>query len=115
MNLNQWIKLELFVPAAALEPVLAALESAGAGQLPTYDRCRTVAPVTGHWRPLAGASPHQGEVGADCSAPELKIETFCPIRRLRDVQQAVAAAHPYEAPVMYVHVLAAPPTGWGKR
>ncbi len=59
-----WFKIETFIPEAYLERLQAALNAVDALIIDgRYDTCMAVTPVTGYWRPLAGARPFLGKAG----------------------------------------------------
>lgn len=95
-------KLEIFIPETHLPPLQRALQAVDAGHTGQYDCCMSYHPVTGCWRPLEGASPYLGSVGALSQEPELKVEVICRMERLAETVAAVKAAHPYEEPVINV-------------
>ena len=93
----------VFVPSTHSPAVRAALAASGAGHIGNYDSCRwTSAPGTGRFRPLAGAQPAIGAVGALEEVAEERIETEVLGSRLKAVLAAVRAAHPYEQPAIHV-------------
>jgi dinuclear metal center YbgI/SA1388 family protein len=106
-------KLVTFVPHAAAEAVLDALAAAGAGAIGDYDRCAFGAPGTGTFRPLPGANPAIGSVGAIETVAETRLETVLPRAARAAVVAALRAAHPYEEPAFDVFELAALPSGCG--
>src|SRR4029077_1799573 len=71
-------KLVVFVPPEALEPVRDALFAAGAGRIGDYERCSWYTAGTGTFRPLPGAQPTVGEVGAEERGDELRPHTGVP-------------------------------------
>ena len=93
-------KLEIFIPETHLAVLQQALREADAGHIGGYDCCLSYHPVTGCWRPLAGASPYLGSVGEICAAPELKVEVTVRTERVDETIAAVRAVHPYEEPVI---------------
>ncbi|MFZ5950721.1 MAG: cytochrome C biogenesis protein [Candidatus Rifleibacteriota bacterium] len=95
-------KIEVYVPAEALEAVKNAMHKAGAGRLGDYDCAAAEIKVKGYWRPLAGARPYLGSLNEICSADEIKIEAYCAREYIRDVLQAIRTSHPYEEPVINV-------------
>ena len=95
-------KLVVFVPPDALEPVRDALFAAGAGRIGDYERCSWYTEGTGTFRPLPGAQPTVGEVGAEERVDELRLEMVFPEERHDDVVAALRAAHPYEEPAFDV-------------
>ena len=95
-------KLVVFVPPEALEPVRDALFAAGAGRIGDYERCSWYTEGTGTFRPLPGAQPTVGEVGAEERVDELRLEMVFPEERHDVVVAALRAAHPYEEPAFDV-------------
>ena len=95
-------KLEIFIPQSHLAPLTEALRRVDAGHIGRYDSCLSYSPVTSCWRPLEGADPYLGEVGAVCTQPELKVEVTCLTARVEETLAAVKAVHPYEEPVINV-------------
>lgn len=91
-------KLTTYVPVAAADAVRAALAEAGAGSIGDYDSCSFSSPGEGRFRPLPGADPHIGEVGAAEVVEEVRLEVVLPRARRGSVVRALLAAHPYEEP-----------------
>jgi dinuclear metal center YbgI/SA1388 family protein len=100
-------KLVVFVPLADAEQVRAAITAAGAGALGDYDSCTFTAPGEGRFRPLPGAHPAIGAVGALETVEEVRIEAVLDRRLRTTVVAAMLAAHPYEEPAYDVLPLAA--------
>ena len=98
-------KLVVFVPPSAIEAVRDAHFGAGAGRIGDYERCSWYAEGTGTFRPLPGANPAIGEVGAEERVPELRLETVFPAERRDEVVAALRASHPYEEPAFDVYAL----------
>lgn len=89
-------KLVTFVPPEDVEAVVDALAAAGAGRIGDYERCSFRVRGTGTFRPGADSDPHSGEVGADNTVDELRVEMEVPGGALAGVVDALEAAHPYE-------------------
>lgn len=108
--------LVTFVPPDRVDAVVAALSAAGAGRVGSYDSCHFASPGTGSFRPLDGARPYVGSVGAVAHVEEVRVEMVLPPSRRRDVVSALLAAHPYETPAWHVSpTLPAPAdTGLGR-
>jgi dinuclear metal center YbgI/SA1388 family protein len=106
-------KVVTFVPHAQAQAVLDALAAAGAGAIGDYDRCAFTVEGTGTFRPLAGAHPTIGQVGAVETVPETRLEMVLPRARRAAVLAALRATHPYEEPAFDVHELAAEPSACG--
>ncbi|MGN6752503.1 MAG: hypothetical protein ACTHJJ_08115 [Intrasporangium sp.] len=94
--------LAFYVPTADTDAVLSAVFAAGAGAVGDYRDCAFVMPGTGQFRPVAGANPTIGEVGALEHVAEHRVEVVLPRRLRRDVVAALKAAHPYEEPAFHV-------------
>jgi dinuclear metal center YbgI/SA1388 family protein len=107
-------KLVTFVPEADVDRVASALFDAGAGRIGHYTRCSFRSPGTGTFMGDESTNPTVGEKCVHEQAPELKIETICPIARLADVLAALRASHPYEEPAFDLVQLAAPPEKLGQ-
>jgi dinuclear metal center YbgI/SA1388 family protein len=106
-------KVVTFVPHAQAQAVLDALAAAGAGAIGDYDRGAFTVEGTGTFRPLAGAHPTIGQVGAVETVPETRLEMVLPRARRAAVLAALRATHPYEEPAFDVHELAAEPSACG--
>ena len=106
-------KVITFVPHDSVQAVIDALAVAGAGAIGDYDRCAFTAPGTGTFRPLAGANPTIGQVGAIEEVAETRVEMVLPRARRGAVLAALRASHPYEEPAFDVIELAAEPSGRG--
>jgi dinuclear metal center YbgI/SA1388 family protein len=91
-------KLVVFVPHAHAQRLIDALAAAGAGALGDYDRCAWTAEGAGTFRPLPGAHPAVGSVGAIEQVAETRVEMVVPPARRAAVIAALRRAHPYEEP-----------------
>lgn len=91
-------KVVVFVPLTHVEQVRAALVGAGAGRLGDYDHCTFTTAGEGRFRPLPGARPALGRVGAVEVVQEARIEAVLPRDRRSAVVRAMLASHPYEEP-----------------
>lgn len=90
--------LTTFVPRDHTAAVLDALAAAGAGRLGDYERAAFHSPGTGTFRPLPGAHPAVGQVGAVEEVAEDRLEMVLPRERRAAVLAALRQAHPYEEP-----------------
>ncbi|MDY0020732.1 MAG: YqfO family protein [Anaerolineae bacterium] len=97
-----WVKIEIFIPEDHVEVLRDALAEVGAGRIGNYDHCVSVTDVRGYWRPLDGATPYLGEVGAICAGTECKVEVTCPRALAEAALKAIRAVHPYEEPLINV-------------
>lgn len=90
---DKWI---VFVPHAEAEKVAAAMHGAGAGSIGAYDSALFTSTGTGSFRPLEGADPAIGEIGAVEHVEETRLELVADRRLREQVRAAMLAAHPYE-------------------
>ena len=101
---DKWV---VFAPTGAADTVAAAMHAAGAGRIGDYDSAQFQSTGVGSFRPLEGANPAVGEVGAVEQVAETRIEMIAE-RRLREtVRAAMLEAHPYEEAAYDVLELAA--------
>lgn len=91
-------KITFYVPVTHVEPVKQALFEAGAGRIGDYDACSWQVLGVGQFRPLDGANPFIGQVGAVEQVAEYRVELVCADDRIREAVAALKAAHPYEEP-----------------
>lgn len=91
-------KITFYVPVTHVETVKEALFAAGAGRIGEYDRCSWQVLGMGQFRPLDGAKPFLGQVGAVEPVAEYRVELVCADDCLRDAVAALRNAHPYEEP-----------------
>jgi dinuclear metal center YbgI/SA1388 family protein len=95
-------KVVVFVPVDAVDAVVDAMASAGAGRLGDYERAAFASEGIGTFRPLPGANPALGRVGDVERVPETRLEMVAPASRVAAVVAALRAAHPYEEPAFDV-------------
>lgn len=86
------------VPALSVEPLKSALFDAGAGAIGDYRECSFDIPGRGQFRPVEGADPAVGSVGALEHVDEIRVEFVAPRRLRAAVLSALRSAHPYEEP-----------------
>lgn len=89
-------KLTYFVPREHHESVLAAVLSTGAGSIGSYDWCAFTSEGTGQFRPLPGAHPTLGSIGAVEHVAEYRVEVIVPAALRESVVATLIEAHPYE-------------------
>lgn len=89
-------QLFFYVPESHLEAVKAAIFATGAGHIGNYDSCCWQVKGSGQFRPLAGANPHIGSVGAVESLDEYRVEFILQASQLQPALAAMRVAHPYE-------------------
>lgn len=103
--MTQFYKLIGYIPNDALEAVKSAIFAAGAGKLGNYDCCSWQTLGMGQFRPLDGANPAIGELGALEVLEEWRVETIVAAADLQAVVAAYKAAHPYETPAYEVYAM----------
>jgi dinuclear metal center YbgI/SA1388 family protein len=96
------VKLVTFSPRAHTEKVLAALHSAGAGQIGEYKNCSFTLEGTGAFSPSQNAKPFSGQPGGNEKVQEDRVEVILPKHLERQVLQALKASHPYEEVAYYL-------------
>lgn len=92
------VKLSFYVPVDYTEAVKTAIFAAGAGQLGTYSNCCWQTLGLGQFLPKEGANPKLGALGKLTQVAEHKVEVLCEAHRAAQIEAALLAAHPYEAP-----------------
>lgn len=92
----------VYVPEGFVDAVADALGHAGAGMLGNYRDCVFLTAGEGRFRPLAGAKPFIGSIGALENVDEIKIEAICAAELTEQAVQEMRAAHPYEEAAYYV-------------
>lgn len=95
-------QISVYVPDADREAVKAAMFAAGGGRIGDYDQCCWQVRGTGQFRPLPGADPHIGTVGAVEQVEEWRLELVVADDCVAAVIAAMKAAHPYEEPAYAV-------------
>ncbi len=91
-------KLVVYVPQTDAEAVRTALATAGAGKLSNYEACSFTVKGEGAFKPLEGANPAIGSVGALERVEEVKIEVVVKADQIDRVLSQMLKAHPYEVP-----------------
>lgn len=94
--------LAVYVPQSHKDSLIAALSQAGAGRIGDYEACAWATLGQGQFRPLDGAVPYLGQVGALEQVAEYKVEMVCEDEVIPAVLAALVAAHPYEAPAHHL-------------
>lgn len=95
-------QLSFYVPESHLESVKAAVFAVGGGRIGRYDNCAWQIKGQGQFRPLAGANPHLGSVGATEYVDEFRVELVVSDALVGDAVAAMKSAHPYEEPAYAV-------------
>lgn len=96
--------LVVYIPQNALNKVKDALFSAGAGKYGSYDKCAFITRGKGQFRPLDGARPFIGKVGAVKKVREYRIEVIIDEKeKIEGVIKALLSSHPYETPSYHIY------------
>ena len=90
------VKVGAMTPPESLSAIADALWKAGAGKIGFYDQASFQIAGIGTFRPLEGAKPFEGEIGARSEIEEVRIEVIAPETCWKAVVAALKAAHPYE-------------------
>lgn len=104
------VKIITNVPVESAEKVRAAMAKAGAGRLGNYDHVSVSTRVIGRFRPLRGANPTIGRIGAIQAVKEERIEMLARQKDYVKIVAAIKKVHPYEEPAIEVMELLYPST-----
>lgn len=96
-------KVVTFVPEEAAAAVLNEIIKQGFGRIGFYDGCSFAVTGKGYFKPVKGARPYSGNVGAYEENEEVKIEFEVDPKHLEAALDAVEKVHPYEEPVIEVY------------
>ena len=99
-------KLEFFVPESYRLAVMAALFSAGAGQIGAYSDCSFSAKGEGTFTPGASATPFFGKAGQQSIENETIVEMVLPSFLANKALAALRTAHPYQEVAYYLTAVA---------
>lgn len=89
-------KLIFYVPKDKAQKVKEAIFETGAGRIGNYSHCAWETLGRGQFKPLSGANPAIGSVGAVEFVEELRVEVLCLKDQVRSAVSAMKSAHPYE-------------------
>lgn len=92
------LKLVFFCPEEAVERVIDAVSSAGAGIIGAYRRCAYLSKGQGTYIGDESSHPTIGEPGEREVVDETRVEMVLPEDRAAAVGRALRKAHPYEEP-----------------
>lgn len=93
-------KFEVYIPESHVTLLIDALNEKQLLREGNYDSAYCSYPVTGHWRPLEGANPYDGEIGTLKTSHEIKIEFRTSEMNAEIAYDIIRAIHPYEVPVI---------------
>jgi hypothetical protein len=89
-------KLEIFVPQAQVERIIAELGAGNNDYVASYHE------VHRWWMPLEGANPCDGEVGKISRTLDYKLEIRCQGKYVRRILRRLKEIHPYEKPLINI-------------
>lgn len=92
------VLITVTVPTENAEEVRHAICEAGAGVVGAYTHCTSNSIVKGTFIPVDGASPYIGQKNKLEVVEEVRIETVCDIKILKQVLKRLREVHPYEEP-----------------
>lgn len=93
--------ISFYVPESHCDTVKKAMFDCGAGRIGNYDSCCWSVLGQGQFRPCQGSTPYSGQPGSVSFETEYKVEMVCEDQVLRQVLEALVAAHPYEEPAYH--------------
>lgn len=100
------VKIEIYIPESYIEQLRDQLHTINVGHIGNYDHCMSITAVRGYWRPLPGAAPYNGKIGAVSEGTECKVEVIAPWERVRDAVRVTRHIHPYDEPLINIIPLA---------
>ncbi|WP_245819490.1 Nif3-like dinuclear metal center hexameric protein [Rhodococcoides yunnanense] len=98
-RIDKWV---VFVPRTHSDRVRDALFEAGAGSIGDYRECSWTVAGVGRFRPVSGADPAIGTIGAVEHVDEDRVEMVADASLRSRVLEALRTAHPYEEPAFDV-------------
>ncbi len=102
------LKLVVFVPVGYEDKVRTALCDDRVGVIGRYSHCSFAGRGQGTYRPLEGAQPFRGEIGALSRAEESRLEVLVPESCVAGALSRLKAVHPYEEVAYDLYPLANP-------
>lgn len=97
---EEFAVFEVFVPESHVGEIIKALEKYELIQEGFYKNAYATVEVTGHWTPLEGADPYDGEIGVESIAKE-SLMKFRVLKAYKELAYyLIKEAHPYEVPVI---------------
>ncbi|GAB3814101.1 Nif3-like dinuclear metal center hexameric protein [Pontibacter rugosus] len=102
---NTLMQLVTFVPVAQTDQVLAALHTAGAGNIGAYSNCSFSVTGTGRFTPSSQATPTIGSANKSEEVEEDRLELIFPANLQHNLLAALKNAHPYEEVAHYLYQL----------
>lgn len=97
-TVENYYKINVFVPKENVELVSKSMTEAGAGIIGNYSGCSFRNEGIGTFFPNQDSNPYMGEKLKLGLVSEIKLEMICPKHNLRSVIDQMVKAHPYETP-----------------
>lgn len=95
--------ITVFVPPEEFGNVEKVIEeNPKIGKLGRYNNVYTFSKSEGHFLPLEGSHPVQGEVGETKEVEYVKVETYCEVKDSEEVVETIANHLSYEHPEIKV-------------
>lgn len=91
---------EVFVPQTHVQAIVDSLKTYDLLKDGYYDDVYACLEVEGHWTPLEGAHPYDGEVGVHSTAHEILMKFRVKSEFSHLARLLIKKAHPYESPVI---------------
>ena len=92
------VLITVTVPTKNAEEVRHAMCEAGAGVIGDYTHCTSNSITKGTFIPVDGSNPYIGQKDKLEVVEEVRIETVCDIKILKQVLKRLREVHPYEEP-----------------
>lgn len=92
------VLITVTVPTENAEEVRHAICEAGAGVIGDYTHCTSNSITKGTFIPVDGSNPYIGQKDKLEVVEEVRIETVCDIKILKQVLKRLREVHPYEEP-----------------
>lgn len=101
-----YLKVEVFIPRKYVVELVNELNENGFLQEGHYDYAFSTTLSMGHWRPLEGSNPFDGEIGVVSETEEIKMEFRIEEEEREEVHRIIDRVHPFESPVInYIALL----------
>jgi len=102
----------VYIPVEYADEAIPAITAQIPQLFGNYDQCAWwSAPGTGHFRPLEGANPTQGNIGKAETCEEIRLEFNLPHDKdvlEHMINKVIIPAHPWEEPVILIAEQTAP-------
>jgi hypothetical protein len=103
--MSQYVKIVVYTPKSHASKIREVMGKAGAGKMGNYSHCTFTIEGVARYLPLKGAKPFIGKVGKLEQSREVRIESLCEKKLVKNVIKAVRSVHPYEKPEINIYLL----------